>query len=532
MLRNLEDLVRSGRVGAVLAVAAIGIVGACVGDNEVASTSNGDGGGAADVSTADGTGPAPLDASDDSRDAVSSGGDACEMCGGTSCVDLSKDAKNCGQCAHSCSGTNTCVSAHCSNEIEDVSTGSNSVCVLRWGGSVYCWGQNQYGAVGDGTITGSPCSSGGNDYACHSTPTSVVGLSGVANVSVGLFHACAVKTDGTLWCWGRNQTFQLGHSAGDMTCSIPGSASTTPCNPTPTQVTFPAGVLIARVAAGSSSTCALAKTSGDVYCWGANGQGQLGQPPSAATAVPAKVPGLPGPAREVKLNMDHRPVGCALLADTTVWCWGDDAGGALGRDGGTDMDASGNPYGAPQAVMVGASALSGVATVQVGGGDVCVLKTDGTVWCWGANDYGVVGNGTSNANSVPQQVASGLPTVVTALSMRDFNALALDATGNVYSWGRANIGAIGDGTLNGDAQCGATCKATPIKLPTIANVSQIAAGEGSSTLVKADGTVWAWGGNDGTGALGHVQGTDGDGMCGAGATGVCNPTPLQVPGLP
>src|SRR6185436_19282345 len=103
-----------------------------------------------------------------------------------------------------------------------------------------------------------------------------------------------------------------------------------------------------------------------------------------------------------------------------------------------------------------------------------VLKTDGTVWCWGYNSFGNLGTGSSDGNvhAVPVQVVLSLPPTLVALARKDLTALALDGDGNVWGWGRNNYAGIGDGTVAGDT-CGSLCKGTPVKLSGLSNVVAI-----------------------------------------------------------
>jgi alpha-tubulin suppressor-like RCC1 family protein len=419
----------------------------------------------------------------------------------------------------------------------DVSTGGNSACALRPDGTVVCWGLNQFGALGDGTLGGDTCPSAGVNYLCRGTPTPVVGLTGIVSINVGQFHACAVKSDGTLWCWGQNGSSQLGHSSGDSTCTDPGNATTVACSPTPTQVTsFPAGTQIKQVSGGLYHTCALT-AGGDVYCFGSNALGALGAPlTTTSSATPLRVTGFSSAALEVQVAPDHSRMSCARLTDSTVSCWGQNNGGSLGHDPTNDPNSGTTPYHAPAPVVdAQQNPLSGVASLGIGGLGGCVLKTDGTIWCWGENNYGVLANGAAGDGNLHAlaQVVLALPAHLVALARRDFEALALDPDGNVWAWGRNNYAELGDGTLTGDTACGSTCKSTPVKLSGVSNVAKIAISGGNGFAVKTDGTVWGWGGAD-TGVAGHAPNTNGDSACGASTTAgtLCNPTPVHVVGLP
>ena len=371
-------------------------------------------------------------------------------------------------------------------------------------------------------------------FTCRATPAPVVGLGGVVSASAGQWHVCAVKSDGTLWCWGRNSSNQLGHSGNDATCTDPG-AGTVACNPTPSQVTtFPAGTKLVQVASGLAHTCALSD-QGDVYCWGDNSFGVLGAPvATTSSATPLRVTGLASPAEQVEVTVDHASVTCARLRDTTVSCWGQNDDGGLGHDPTNDPQSGGHPYHAPAPVVdAQQNPLSGVADLAVGGAGACARKTDGTIWCWGYGGLGTLGNGSSDGTvHAPARVVLALPATLSAVARRDYTALALDADGNVWGWGRNNYAMIGDSTVAGDTGCGAICKGTPVKLPGVTGVAKISMGESGGFVITRSGSVLGWGGND-FGSAGHAPNTSGDGACGpqAVAGSICDPTPTPIPGL-
>jgi alpha-tubulin suppressor-like RCC1 family protein len=320
-------------------------------------------------------------------------------------------------------------------------------------------------------------------------------------------------------------------------CTDPSTspATTIACSPTPTQVTtFPAGTKVSQVSCGLYFTCALTST-GDVYCFGDNAYGALGAPiTTASSATPLRVTGFSSAAVEVRVGIDHSYMACARLADSSVWCWGQNDVGSLGHDPANDALSGTHPYHLPAPVVdAQMNPLSGAASLGAGGLGGCVLKTNGTIWCWGSDNLGVLGNATSEGTTVHlvSQVVLGLPTALSALSRRDFIVMAVDPSGSVWAWGRNNYAELGDGTVTGDNGCGSTCKATPVKLQGLSGVAKVVVGEANGLAVKTDGTVWGWGAND-TGTNGHAPNTMGDGTCGASATGMCNPTPIRIQGLP
>jgi len=267
---------------------------------------------------------------------------------------------------------------------------------------VWCWGYNYYGQLGDGTTTN------------RLTPVQVQNLSGVVQVAEGLYHTCALKQDNTVWCWGSNDYGQLGDG-------------TTTQKLTPVQVQNLSGVV--QVATGSYHTCAV-KQDGTVWCWGNNAYGRLGDGTTINRYTPVQVKNLTGVV-QVAAGGSHT---CALRQDGTVWCWGWNSYGQLGD--GTTI----NRY---TPVLV--QNLSGVVQVTVGGyTHTCALKQDGTVWCWGDNHSGKLGDGTTTDRYTPVLVQnlSGVVQVTGGYA----HTCALKGDGTVWCWGQNYYGQLGDGT--------------------------------------------------------------------------------------
>jgi alpha-tubulin suppressor-like RCC1 family protein len=259
--------------------------------------------------------------------------------------------------------SSTAVAVSGLNGVTALSVGNESACALLSGGTVECWGDNSYGALGNGTTTNS------------STPVAVSGLSGVTALSVGDLSACALLSNGTVECWGYNGYGQLGNG-------------TTTNSSTPVAVSGLSGATAISVGGGELSACALL-SGGTVECWGANNAGQLGNGTTTSSLTPVAVSGLNG-ATAISTGGGLGDA-CALLSGGTVECWGDNYYGELGN--GTTTDSS---------TPVAVSGLSGVTAISVGGGaSPCALLSGGTVECWGRNDYGELGNGTTTSSSTP-----------------------------------------------------------------------------------------------------------------------------------
>ncbi|RYZ43249.1 MAG: kelch-like protein [Myxococcaceae bacterium] len=317
-------------------------------------------------------------------------------------------------------------------------------------GTVWAWGYNHSGQLGDGTGTR------------RLTPVPVQGLTGVLALAAGYQHSLALKPDGTVWAWGYNAQGQLGD--GTLTD-----------RPRPVQVQALMGV--AALVAGESHSLAL-KQDGTVWTWGYNAQGQLGDGTVMNRSSPVQVPGLTGVAA---IAVGTRFT-LALKPDGTVWAWGQNSDGQLG-DGTVTT----------RLTPVQVQGLTGVAALAAGDSHTLALKQDGTVWAWGYNAQGQLGDGTATNRLTPVQ-AQGLTGVAT-LAAGFHYSLASKSDGTVWAWGRNSDGQFGDGTVSD--------RLTPQPMPGLTSGATLAAGYFHVLALKPDGTLWAWGNN--------TQGQLGDG---------------------
>jgi hypothetical protein len=252
---------------------------------------------------------------------------------------------------------------------------SDHACAVEMDGSVWCWGPNGTGSIGDGTTTDRP------------TPVQVSGLpvgDPVTQVSTGILTTYVVTAAHRVYTWGSNSTGQLG------TGTVGGNSTV------PVQITA-LGSTVAKISGGDGHACAL-KTDGTIYCWGANSSGQLGDGFTTNTSLPVYTinfgsNGLIGPAVEVSAGSQST---CAIDAFGEVWCWGNNTFGQLG-DGTTSARTTPVLVSTPQ----GRTALH----VSAGGGDTCATMADGTAWCWGYNLDGELGNGSRINSLTPVEVA-------------------------------------------------------------------------------------------------------------------------------
>jgi alpha-tubulin suppressor-like RCC1 family protein len=333
-----------------------------------------------------------------------------------------------------------------------ISTDNSSACALAAGGTIDCWGDNEYGGLGDGTTTDS------------STPVEVMGLTSATEISVGQENECALLSGGTVNCWGYNGVGDLGDG-------------TTADSSTPVAVTGLSGVT--QISTNGDTSCALL-TGGTVECWGGNEFGALGDGTTTDSSTPVAVTGLSG-VTQISVGADEN---CALLTGGTVDCWGYNGVGELGN--GTTTNSS---------IPVAVTGLSGVSAISSGWEAACALLNAGTVDCWGDNEYGELGIGTTTDSSTPTAV-SGL-TGVTQISAGGDSACAVLSNGTADCWGENEFGELGNGTT--------TNSLTPAAVTGLTRIAQIAAGPGASCALLAVGTVDCWGDNA-SGGLGN--GTD------------------------
>jgi alpha-tubulin suppressor-like RCC1 family protein len=310
-----------------------------------------------------------------------------------------------------------------------IGAGASHNCIAKTNKTAWCWGDNTSGQAGDMT-TNSP----------KSLPVQVTTLGMTAvQVAGGNGHSCARKDDGTLWCWGKNDKGQLG----DGTTMTPKT--------TPVQVTA-LGFTVAYVATGSNHTCAR-DTNNKLYCWGDNTYGQLGDGLTAARSSPFELTGLGANVAGIVASLNHT---CALTVDKKLWCWGRNHKGQLGQGSTSALQPS--PM---EVTALGAT----VTDVSISLAHTCALKDDGTVWCWGENLYAQIGDGTAIDKSLPAKTNIPQDTKIIDVSAGRYHTCARGADGSLWCWGWNSSGQIGDGT-NAGAGCGTTtpCAINPVRI--------------------------------------------------------------------
>jgi len=286
-----------------------------------------------------------------------------------------------------------------------VRAGTLHGCALDAGGAAFCWGDNGLGQLGDGT------------NANRLVPVAAGEAVRFRALSLGGTHTCGVDASGALHCWGSNQQGQLG-VPGSETCSVFNQAQ--PCAKRPVAVELPS--LVLKVATGDAHTCALTAER-VAYCWGRNDWGQLGIGRFGGTAAtPTLVLGNLR-FREIAAGATNT---CALDEQGAAWCWGMVARGVLGMDTLTVNRDRPSPVTLPP----------GVAFLEIGVGDAhACARAAGGVWCWGA----VLGDGTPGPSRVPVKVGGAAQ--LATLTVGGAHACGFDQ--GVWCWGGNTYGQLG-----------------------------------------------------------------------------------------
>ncbi|MEQ1722018.1 MAG: hypothetical protein ABL930_02500 [Pseudobdellovibrio sp.] len=394
-------------------------------------------------------------------------------------------------------GDNTLVSHYAAAQVLNITTATkievqtSAVCALLANQTVWCWGVNTSGQLGDATLVN------------KKTPVQSVGVTNITNLTCGAAHCYALKTDGTVWAWGVGSLYRLGNSS---TATIS----------TPFQISGLTNIV--KLYSTTASGYAI-DVSGVVYSWGYNVTGQLGDGTHNNQAVPTVMAGLPA-------NLDYLVAGtnevCAVATNKSLTCVGAVTGSNIDNVTGNFFAPVGNLLvssissgmsNASCAVtttgglkcwgrndnnnlnIIGTDGLyrtptdvpgfsSGVQEVDALNTSFCFLKTDGTVWCWGTGASGQLGNNTLLNSAVAVQ-ATGLSLVNNIESGLD-HTCALKSDQTLWCWGANTFGQVGNNSP--------TIQKIPVQVLT--SVSKFSVGRNNSCAVKTDGTAWCWGAND------------------------------------
>jgi alpha-tubulin suppressor-like RCC1 family protein len=366
----------------------------------------------------------------------------------------------------------------------------SSAGLIAYPAELYLWGRNNFGQVGDNTT------------ATRSTPRQeFTSDSNWQRISVGTQHAAAIKTDGTLWTWGDNTSGQLGDN-------------TIVHKSTPKQFNISGGIIFGwkQISCGNGHTVALAN-DGTLWCWGRNSYGQVGdnttQPRSTPRQISAGATGITG-WTQVSAGAFHT---VAIRNDGTLWSWGYNYYGVVGDN------TSGNLANrlTPRQELTSSTNWRQV-NFSSGSYTTSAIKTDGTLWCWGYNAAGQVGDNTILNRSTPRQISAGASRITgwkqTSSSLN--NTAAIRTDGTLWVWGRNSYGQVGDNTAGSTIY-----RSTPIQEFTGSNNwKQVSTGSANTIGLKTNGTLWVWGDNN-NGQVG--DNTNSGGVLGSN----CRSTPRQ-----
>ena len=355
--------------------------------------------------------------------------------------------------------------------------GQDHTCALE-NGKAYCWGNNPLGELGDGSTANSP-------VPVPVDTSGVLGGKTLTQITVGYSHTCALDSTGAAYCWGWDYNGALGDGKG--------GADTSAKSLVPVAVEAPGGVHFTQIAAnGSQGTCALDST-GAAYCWGSNSLGELGDGSTTYSTVPVAVDTsgvLAGKTlTEITAGELHM---CALDSLGAAYCWGYNEEGQLG-----DGNSGSGPTTAYSSVPVAvdtSGALVGETLTQItadGGVSTCAEDSIGAVYCWGDNEDGALGNGSTVNSSVP--VAVDTSGALAGKTLTQITAhCALDSNGAAYCWGNNGAGQLGNGST----------ASSSVPVPVDASgvlagktLTQISGGAGQVCAQDSSRAVYCWGSN-------------------------------------
>lgn len=401
-----------------------------------------------------------------------------------------------------------------------IAAGNSFSLALKNDGTVFAWGANFNGQLGDGT------------QAFRNAPVQVNTITNIIAITAGDSHSLALESNGTLWSWGLNSNGQLGDGTREDRRLSP---------VTVVDITDIALMQLGAIAAGGNHSMALLN-DGTVRTWGENDLGQLGDGIGVDSNRPVEVICLKG-AIFVGAGFDHS---LAIKNDGTVWAWGDNFLGQLGSgefgefstipvkvrgiEGVTDIacgefhnlalksdrkirawgdntlgQLGDGTFGGGRDVPVMVVGIDCVEAISGGENHSIALREGGKVFAWGDNSEGQLGDGTLINRAIPGEVI-GLPRIIAIAACGGFS-LALTCEGKVFAWGDNEFGQLGDGTT--------VNRIVPVMVEDLEDIVAIGCGDNHSLAVRKDGILFAWGDNEG-------------GQLGIGSFGGISTTPVQV----
>jgi alpha-tubulin suppressor-like RCC1 family protein len=318
------------------------------------------------------------------------------------------------------------------------------------GDALWTWGYGSLGQLGNAQITN------------RSTPvTTFAGGTNWKQVSTGPNNVVAVKTDGTLWIWGRSGSGILGNGV------------TTTSNISTPVTTFAGGTNWKQVSGGGNHTAAI-KTDGTLWSWGLGTLGRLGNAVTTNRSTPVTTFAGETNWKQVSSGVSHT---AAIKTDGTLWIWGDNSSGLLGNGITTGNRST------PVTTFAGGNNWK---QVSAGGAHTAAIKTDGTLWTWGGANFGQLGNNATTVTSTPVTTFAG-GTNWKQVDCGYFHTLAIKTDGTLWAWGQGFQGQLGNNDFSDS-------RSTPVT--TFAggtNWKQVSCGNAFTSAIKTDGTLWTWG---------------------------------------
>ncbi len=298
------------------------------------------------------------------------------------------------------------------NDWLQISAGSGHTCGIRVGGILVCWGDDYHGQLGNGTD------------GLQQVPDRIGSFARWTAVSAGSVHTCALRSTGQLYCWGYNANGELG------------TGSTGGVEINPVQV-FGGATNWTSVSTGNAHTCAR-RSTGRLFCWGDDAQGQLGNGALGDQDAPVQVVGNRTDWTSVSAGFSHS---CARRSTGRLFCWGDDSTGQLGN---------GAPFSTEGAPVQVAGTRTDWTSVSAGITHTCARRSTGRLFCWGDDAQGQLGNDDPLSNEGAPVQVYGNYTNWTAVSAGGYHTCARNSNGLLFCWGDDGFGQLGDGGTNTD----------------------------------------------------------------------------------
>jgi alpha-tubulin suppressor-like RCC1 family protein len=333
--------------------------------------------------------------------------------------------------------------------LAQISGGNSHTCAVTVVGIAYCWGLNGYGQLG------------ANGTTASSVPLMAPTSNEWGTVALGAGHTCVTASGGVIKCWGDNTGGQLG-GVGN------------PASPTV------AGVLWTDVAVGASHSCALA-TTGAAYCWGKSDYGQVGEGAAASATIRATPVAVSGGRTWSQIAAGNNAT-CAISVDRQAYCWGQ------------RISPRGlAPFSTTPSLVGGGLAWR---MISVGGDHACGITTSDELYCWGQNAFGQVGDGTTTERSGPVALG-GIAGAMSwkAVAAGQTHTCAIDVAGKAWCWGSNFAGQLGDGSSADGVRI------LPGMVASTLTWSSIGSGQSHTCAVSDAGVGWCWGANE-SGQLG------------------------------